>query len=103
LSPEERQRLEGLGTDLTQGWQAPSPPDRDRQARLRRLLAEVVIAVSRAQACAPRTLRGRGGAIPALDVSWPRSPPPPIRPPFVKLPCFATSAGLRYLRRRGPP
>jgi DNA invertase Pin-like site-specific DNA recombinase/predicted DNA-binding transcriptional regulator AlpA/uncharacterized protein YndB with AHSA1/START domain len=79
LSPEERQRLEVLGTDLTQVWHAPSTTDRDRKALLRSLLEEVVIAVSREQACAHLTLRWRGGAITALDVSLPRSHPPPIR------------------------
>ena len=79
LSPGERQRLAALGTDLTQVWHAPSTTDRDRKALLRSLLEEVIIALSREQACAHLTLRWRGGAITALDVSLPRSHPPPIR------------------------
>ncbi len=67
LSPQERQRLEALGTDLEQVWNAPTTTDRDRKGLLRSLLEEVVVAVNREQASARLTLRWRGGAITTLE------------------------------------
>jgi len=79
LSPLERERLEALGGDLRRVWSAPTTTERDRKELLRTLLEEVIIAVKREQAKAHLTLRWRGGLITELDVSLPRSNPPPIR------------------------
>ncbi len=79
LSPQERQRLEALGTDLEQVWNAPTTTDRDRKGLLRSLLEEVVVAVNREQASARLTLRWRGGAITTLEIPLPRSHPPALR------------------------
>jgi hypothetical protein len=79
LSPRERQRLEALGRDLEQVWNAPTTTDQDRKGLLRRLLEEVVIAVNREHANARLTLCWRGGLITTLEVPLPRSHPPPLR------------------------
>jgi DNA invertase Pin-like site-specific DNA recombinase len=79
LSPQERQRLETLGTDLEQVWNAPTTTDRDRKGLLRSLLEEVVVAVNRERASARLTLRWRGGAITTLEIPLPRSHPPALR------------------------
>ncbi|WP_295445497.1 recombinase family protein [uncultured Thiodictyon sp.] len=79
LSPQKRQRLAALGTDLAQVWNAPTTTDQDRKALLRSLLEEVVIAVNRAHASAHLTLRWRGGLITLLAVQLPRSHPPALR------------------------
>jgi len=79
LSPEERQRLEALGTDLERVWSAPTTTDRDRKELLRTLLEEVIIAVKREEARAHLTLRWKGNLITELVVSLPHSNPPPIR------------------------
>lgn len=79
LSPEERQRLAVLGTDLERVWSAASTTDRDRKELLRTLLEEVIIRVERAAAKAELTLRWRGGLITELAIDLPHSNPPPIR------------------------
>ena len=42
LSPEQRQRIHTLGSDLRQVWAAPTTTDRDRRELLRTLLEEVI-------------------------------------------------------------
>ncbi len=79
FSPQERQRLEALGRDLEQVWNAPTTTDQDRKGLLRSLLEEVVIAVNREHANARLTLRWRGGLITTLEVPLPRSHPPALR------------------------
>jgi hypothetical protein len=47
LSPEERDRLRCLGSDLRKVWTAPTTTDRDRKELLRALLEEVMVTVDR--------------------------------------------------------
>jgi DNA invertase Pin-like site-specific DNA recombinase len=79
VSPQERQALLALGTDLEAVWRAPTTTDRDRKELLRTLLEEVIVAVDREQQQAHLTLRWRGGLLSELDVSLPRSRPAPVR------------------------
>ena len=79
LSPEERDQLRCLGSDLRKVWTAPTTTDRDRKELLRALLAEVMVTVDRPQHRAHLTLRWRGGALTELDLDLPRSQPRGIR------------------------
>ena len=75
LTPEEREQLLALGSDLGRVWSAPTTTDGDRNQLLRCLIEEVMLDVNRAQR---RTLRWRGGALTELAVSLPK-PQPAIR------------------------
>jgi DNA invertase Pin-like site-specific DNA recombinase/predicted DNA-binding transcriptional regulator AlpA len=75
LSTEQLQRLQALGADLRQVWDAPTTSDRDRKELLRVTLEEVSLNLKRAEGHAHLILRWRGGAITTLDV-----PVPPFRP-----------------------
>ena len=75
LSPEEKNRIRSLGSDLRKVWTASTTTDRDRKELLRTLLEEVIVAVDRAEYRAHLTLRWRGGALTELDLSLPRSQP----------------------------
>ena len=79
LTPQEREYLENLGTDLGQVWSAPTTTDRDRKELLRTLLEEVIIAIKREERGAHLTLRWKGGLISELDLQLPHSNPPSIR------------------------
>ena len=79
LSPEEKDQLRSLGSDLRKVWTAPTTTDRDRKELLRALLEEVMVTVDRPQHRAHLTLRWRGGALTELDLSLPRSQPRGIR------------------------
>src|SRR5215467_4585459 len=79
LSPEEKDQLRSLGSDLRKVWTAPTTTDRDRKELLRALLEEVMVAVDRPQHRAHLTLRWRGGALTELDLCLPRSQPRGIR------------------------
>ena len=79
LTPQEREHLENLGTDLGQVWSAPTTTDRDRKELLRTLLEEVIIGIKREERGAHLTLRWKGGLISELDLQLPHSNPPPIR------------------------
>jgi DNA invertase Pin-like site-specific DNA recombinase len=79
LSPEQRQRLTALATDLPRVWAAPTTPARERKELLRTLLDEVIVTVERAASRAQLTLRWRGGTVTTRDVDLPRSHPPRIR------------------------
>src|SRR5712692_6214410 len=76
LSPEQRQHIHALGSDLRQVWAAPTTTDRDRKELLRTLLEEVIVAVARSEYRAQLTLRWRGGTLTTLDLPLPRSNPP---------------------------
>ena len=75
LGPEQLKRIQILGSDIRQVWQATTTTDRDRKELLRTLLEEVVLNLKRAEGHAHLTLRWRGGAITILDVSVPRFKP----------------------------
>jgi DNA invertase Pin-like site-specific DNA recombinase len=79
LSPEQRQHIHALGSDLRQVWAAPTTTDRDRKELLRTLLEDVIIAVTRAESRAQLTLRWRGGTLTTIELSLPRSGPRGIR------------------------
>jgi DNA invertase Pin-like site-specific DNA recombinase len=79
LSPEQRQHIHALGSDLRQVWAASTTTDRDRKELLRTLLEEVIITVARAESRAQLTLRWRGGTLTTLDLPLPRSNPRGIR------------------------
>jgi transposase len=79
LSPEQRQRLTALATDLPCVWTAPTTTARERKELLRTLLEEVIVTVERAASRAQLTLRWRGGTVTTRDVDLPRSQPPRIR------------------------
>jgi hypothetical protein len=79
LSPEERDQLRYLGSDLRKVWTAPTTTDRDRKELLRALLEEVMVTVDRPQHRAHLTLRWRGGALTEVDLDLPRSQPRGIR------------------------
>jgi excisionase family DNA binding protein len=79
LSPEERQTLLALATDIKTVWRAPTTTPRDQKELLRTLLEEVIIAVYRDEFRAHLTLRWRGGLLTELDVELPRSRPATVR------------------------
>ena len=79
LTPQERELLGNLGTDLGKVWSAPTTTDRDRKELLRTLLEEVIITVKHEEANAHLTLRWKGGLITELDLHLSHSNPPPIR------------------------
>jgi DNA invertase Pin-like site-specific DNA recombinase/transposase len=79
LTPEEREKIRALGTDVGHVWFAPTTTDRDRKELLRTLLEEVNVAIERAQSRGHLTLRWRGGAISELDVPLRSRRVPPIR------------------------
>jgi DNA invertase Pin-like site-specific DNA recombinase/predicted DNA-binding transcriptional regulator AlpA len=79
LSPEEKEKIRSLGSDLHKVWTAPTTTDRDRKELLRTLVEEVIVTVVRAERRAHLTLRWRGGALTELDLSLPRSQPRGIR------------------------
>jgi DNA invertase Pin-like site-specific DNA recombinase len=79
LSPEQRQHIHALGSDLRQVWAAPTTTDRDRKELLRTLLEEVIITVVRAESRAQLTLRWRGGTLTTIALQLPRSNPRGIR------------------------
>jgi predicted DNA-binding transcriptional regulator AlpA len=79
LSPEERNRIRALGSDLRKVWTAPTTTDRDRKELLRTLLEEVIVIVFRPEHRAHLTLRWRGGALTELDLPLPRSQPRGLR------------------------
>ncbi|MCA1681484.1 MAG: recombinase family protein, partial [Actinobacteria bacterium] len=78
LTPNERERLLALGTDLEQVWSAPTTSDRDRKQLLRCLIEEVILDINRRQRRATVTVRWQGGALTELAVALPR-PQPAIR------------------------
>jgi len=79
LSPEEKNKIRFLGSDLNKVWTAPTTTDRDRKELLRALLEEVIITVDRPEHRAHLTLRWRGGTLTELDLSLPRSQPRGLR------------------------
>jgi excisionase family DNA binding protein len=78
LTPEEREQLLALGSDLGRVWSAPTTSDRDRKQLLRCLVEEVILDVNREERHATVTLRWRGGALTELAVPLPK-PQPAIR------------------------
>jgi DNA invertase Pin-like site-specific DNA recombinase len=76
MTPEERQALRALGTDVPLVWSAPSTSDRDRKELLRTLLEEVNLTSQREVLNAHLLLRWRGGAVTELDVPLPRRQAP---------------------------
>ena len=78
LTPEEREQLLALGSDLGRVWSAPTTTDRDRKQLLRCLIEEVIVDVSREERRATVTLRWRGGALTELAIPLPK-PQPAIR------------------------
>jgi hypothetical protein len=79
LSPEEKNKIRFLGSDLKKVWTAPTTTDRDRKELLRTLLEEVIVTVDRPERRAHLTLRWRGGTLTELDLSLPRSQPRGLR------------------------
>jgi len=75
LDQEQLKRIQILGSDIRQVWQATTTTDRDRKELLRTLVEEVALNLKRAEGHANLTLRWRGGAITILDVSVPRFKP----------------------------
>jgi hypothetical protein len=75
FDPTQLKRIELLGSDIRQVWNAPTTTDRDRKELLRALLEEVILNLKRAEGHAHLTLRWRGGAITMLDVPVPRFRP----------------------------
>jgi hypothetical protein len=75
LSPEQLQRIQMLGSDISQVWAAPTTTERDRKELLRTLLEEVILNLKRAEGHAHLTLRWRGGAFTTLDVPVPKFKP----------------------------
>jgi DNA invertase Pin-like site-specific DNA recombinase len=78
LTPEEREQLLALGSDLGRVWSAPTTTDRDRKQLLRCLIEEAILDVDREERRATVTLRWRGGALTELAVPLPK-PQPTIR------------------------
>ncbi len=75
MSPEQFQRMQTLGSDISQVWTATATTDRDRKELLRTLLEEVILNLKRAEGRAHLTLRWRGGAFTTWDVPVPRFKP----------------------------
>ena len=78
LTPEDREQLLALGSDLGRVWSAPTTTDRDRKQLLRCLIEEAILDVDREERRATVTLRWRGGALTELAVPLPK-PQPAIR------------------------
>jgi hypothetical protein len=78
LTPEEREQLLALGSDLGRVWSAATTTDRDRKQLLRCLIEEAILDVDREERRATVTLRWRGGALTELAVPLPK-PQPTIR------------------------
>jgi DNA invertase Pin-like site-specific DNA recombinase len=76
MTPDERNTLRALGTDIPRVWSAPSTSDRDRKELLRTLLEEVKLSPQRERLNAHLLLRWRGGAVTELDVPLPRRQSP---------------------------
>src|SRR5206468_6721044 len=49
IGPEQRKRIQMLGSDIRQAWTAPAITDRDRKELLRTLLEEVILNLKRAE------------------------------------------------------
>jgi DNA invertase Pin-like site-specific DNA recombinase len=75
LTPEQLQRLQTLGCDIPQVWNATTTTDRDRKELLHTLLEEVILNLKRVEGHAHLALRWRGGTITTLDVPVPRFRP----------------------------
>jgi DNA invertase Pin-like site-specific DNA recombinase len=75
FTPEQRQRVQALGSDLHRIWSASTTTDHDRKELLRTLLEEVVITLDRLKQQAQLTLRWRGGTLTSLDLFLPRYKP----------------------------
>ena len=75
LSPEEKNKIRSLGSELSKVWMAPTTTDRDRKELLRTLVEEVIVTVDRPERRAHLTLRWRGGTLTELDLALPRSQP----------------------------
>ena len=75
LTPEQLKRLQMLGSDIAQVWDATTTTYCDRKELLRTLLEEVSLNLKRAEGHAHLILRWRGGAITTLDVPLPRFKP----------------------------
>ena len=75
IGPDQLRRIQALGSDLREVWNATTTTDRDRKELLRTLLEEVILDLKRAEGHAHLTLRWRGGAITMLDVAVPRFQP----------------------------
>jgi hypothetical protein len=75
LSAEQLQRLQSLGSDIRQVWDATTTTDRDRKELQRTLLNEVSLNLKRAEGHTHLILRWRGGAITTVDVAVPRFKP----------------------------
>ena len=75
IGPEQLKRIQTLGSDIRQVWNAPTITDRDRKELLRTLLEEVIFDLKRAEGVAYLKLRWRGGAITSLDVAVPKLRP----------------------------
>lgn len=75
LTAEQLQRIQMLGSDMGQVWDATTTTDRDRKELLRTLLDEVSMNLKRAEGHAHLILRWRGGALTTLEVAVPRFKP----------------------------
>jgi DNA invertase Pin-like site-specific DNA recombinase len=77
LSPQEKQAILALGSDLSAVWDAPTTTDKDRKQLLRALLDEVNITLHRDDPGphAALVLRWKGGAISELTVPLRRRQP----------------------------
>jgi len=77
LSPQEKQAILALGSDLSAVWDAPTTTDKDRKQLLRALLDEVNITPRRDDPGphAALVLRWKGGAISELTVPLRRRQP----------------------------
>jgi len=79
LTPQERETIRALGSDLERVWSAPTTNDRDRKELLRTLLEEVNLALDQDKVKAHLKLRWRGGATSELDVPLVRKRIPALR------------------------
>ena len=79
LTPQQRDQILALSTDLKQVWDTPTTTDRDRKELLQSLLEEVKIDVLADQAKAHLVLRWKTGAHSELEVLWRVKRLPPIR------------------------
>jgi DNA invertase Pin-like site-specific DNA recombinase len=75
VGPDQLKRLQCLGADLHQLWNANTTTDRDRKELLRTLLEEVLVDIKRIEGHAHLTLRWRGGATTELTIPVPRFRP----------------------------
>jgi len=79
LTPEERDRLLILGSNLTTVWQAQTTTPRDRKELLRTLIDDITLTVDRDRKEARLAIRWKGGELSYIELLLPRTRRAPVQ------------------------